>query len=143
MTLNDLEQDLYRRFGFNTSTPDTATQTRLRAFLNETQQEILSEPGMESLLNDRVTFASVASTPEYSLPPMVAGIKAVRETTNDLLLRPMAFDEYVARYPDPTASTGTPDQWVDLGYAAVSSQPSDASELFFKSDSASDDNTKK
>lgn len=142
-TLKDLEQDLYRRLGFATGTPDTATQTRLRSYLNETQQEILSERGMESLLNDRVTFASVASTPEYSLPQVVAGIKQIRETTNDRRLVPLAFDEYIARFPDPTQSTGTPDRYVDLGFAAVSVQPSDASELFFKSDSASDDNTKK
>lgn len=143
MTLNDLEQDLYRRLGYNTSSPDTATQTRLRALINETQQEILSEPGMESLLNDEVTFASVASTPEYALPPVIARIKQVRETTNDRILLPQSQSWWRAAYPDPTATTGTPDYWVDLGFAAVALQPSNASELFFVSTSASDDNTKK
>lgn len=142
MTLNDLEQDLYRRLGFQTATPDTATQTRLRAFLNDTQQEILSEPGMDSLLNDTVTFASVASTPEYSLPPVVARVKGIRETTNRTLLGMQSQDWYHSVYPDPTAITGTPTDWVDLGYAAVAKQPSNASELFVLSDSAADGATK-
>src|SRR3990167_1234677 len=141
MTLNDLEQDVLRRFGFNTSSVDAATKTRIDGYLNETQQEILSEPGMESLLRDRVTFASVASTPEYSVPPMIASVEMVRETTNDRRLSPMTYEEYLARYPDPTASTATPDRWVDMGYAAVATQPSDASQLFVDSTSASDTGT--
>ncbi len=141
MTLNDLEQDLYRRLGFNTSSPDSATQTRLRAFINETQQEILSEPGMESLLNDIITFASVASTPEYSLPPAIARVKTLRETTNDRILWPLSLDEYRLRYPDPTQTTGTPERYVELGLAAVASQPSDASTLLVDSTAAGDTNT--
>lgn len=141
MTFSDLEQDVLRRFGFNTSSVDTATKTRIDAFLNEAQVEILAEPGLESLLRDRVTFASVASTPEYSLPPMIAQPTAVRETTNDLLLQPMAFEEYLARFPDPTASTGTPDRWVDMGNAAVATQPSDASTVFVDSSAAGDTGT--
>ena len=61
MTLNDLEQDFYRRTNFNT-TVDSATQTRVRALVNEAQSEILSEPGMETLRNGAITFASVGNT---------------------------------------------------------------------------------
>lgn len=142
MNLNQLEQDLFRRLGFNTSSPDTATQTRLRAFLNETQQEILSEPGMDVLLEDGITFASVASTPEYSLPPAVARIASIRETTNQTLLGMQSQDWYRFHYPNPTAITGLPTDWVDLGFTPIAKQPSDASELFVKSDSASDGATK-
>lgn len=139
MTLNQLEQDCYRRLGFNTGTPDTATQTRIRSYLNETQQEILSEPGMESLLYDTMTFASVASTPEYSvLPASMARIRHVYDTTNLIPLRPESLAWYRAMYPSATASTGLPDVYVDLGTWAVSAQPSNASELFVISTSASD-----
>lgn len=141
-TLNALEQDLYRRLGFQTGTPDTATQTRLRAFLNETQQEIVSEPGMDVMLNDTITFASVASTPEYSLPPAVARLITVRETTNRTTLGLQSKDWYRSRYPDPTAITGIPTDVVDMGYTALSTQPSNASELFVISDSATDGATK-
>jgi hypothetical protein len=140
--LNALEQDCYRRLGYNTSSPDTATQTRIRAFINETQQELLSEPGMEALLWDTVTLASVSGTPDYALPPIVAKIRQIRETTNDRILYPMSLAEYRLRYPDPTQTTGTPAYYVDLGYDAVAVEPSDASELFVKSDSASDGATK-
>jgi hypothetical protein len=140
--LNTLEQDLFRRLGFNTTTPDTATQTRLRAYLNETQNEILSEPGMDVLLQDSVTFASVASTPEYSLPPVVARVKAIYDTSNQIGLESRSRQWYRDAYPSPTAVTGLPDSWIDMGYAAVAKQPSNASELFVISDSASDGATK-
>ena len=50
MTLSEMRADLYRRFNYAAS-PATDVTTRLTAFLNETQNEILSEPGMEALRN--------------------------------------------------------------------------------------------
>lgn len=141
MTLADLLADVYRRTNQATA-PASAIATRYTAFLNETQQEILSEPGMESLLDDVVTFASVASTAEYSLPPSVARVKSIRDTTNLLTLGNLSESAYKAAYPDPTLITGIPDSYVDLGYAGVSVQPSNASELFVKSSAAGDGATK-
>lgn len=146
MRLLDLELDCARRLGFaNTATgiTDTASQTRIRAFLNETQQEIVSEPGMDSLLNDSVTFASVASTPTYALPPIIARVMKIYDTSNRIVLVPASLDWYREAYPSPTAVTGIPDRWIDQGFQAVASQPTSAAELFVKSDSASDDSTKK
>jgi hypothetical protein len=146
MILSDLEGDLLRRFGFNTSSVDTATKARLDAFLNETQQEILSEPGMEILLRDRTSFDSARSTPEYALARGVASISAIRDTTNDRLLIPMAYEEYLALSPDPLSSSGTPTHWVDAGWSAMvsqpkeySRQPANASELFVVSTDNTDD----
>jgi hypothetical protein len=42
--------------------------------------------------------------------------------------------------PDPTI-TGTPEAWIPLGYSAVAAQPSNASEIFIDSTSASDTGT--
>lgn len=140
-TLNNLEQDIYRRLGYATTTPDTATQTRIRALINETQNEILSEPGMETLLHDEVTFASVASTAQYSLPQAVARIAEIYDTTNQRRLYPMDLAEYRSRYPSPTAITGLSEAWVHLGFAAVASQPSNASALFVDSTAAGDSGT--
>lgn len=142
MTLAELLADCYRRLNYATS-PDATVSGRLTAFLNESQQEILSEPGMESLLDDVVTFASVASTAEYSLPQSVARVKSIRDTTNLLTLAPLSESAYKAAYPDPTLITGIADSWVDLGYAGVSKQPSNASELFVVSTAAADGATKK
>lgn len=140
MRLTDLEADLYRRLGYATS-PATEITTRLRAFLNQTQRDVLSEPGMDVLLNGTASFASVASTPQYSVPQSVARIKKLYETTNDYALVGLSQDAYRTFDPDTTAHTGTPTHWVDLGWNAVSAQPSDASEIFIDSTSASDTGT--
>ena len=137
MTLQDLEQDLARRLNYDTNI-NTAMQTRLRAMLNEAQQTILSEPGMESLNNGSITFASVASTPQYAIPPSVARVKTIYETSNDWKLLPKSLDWYRTYYPDTAAITGTPTSFVDLGFTSVSSQPSAASQLLVDSTSASD-----
>ena len=133
MTLLDIETDVLSRLGYNISSVDATVKARIDRFINETQQEILSEPGMEELLFDTVTFASVASTPTYSLPPILARIRTMRETTNRRIILPMSIADYRLAYPDPTTTTGTPTNYVELGYAFVSQQPADASELFVKS----------
>lgn len=141
MNLSEIQADVYRRLGF-ASVPDPAVSTRITALINETQREILAEPGMEALLYDAMTFASVASTPTYSLPPAVARIRQLYDTSNRMVLRPRSLAWYRSAYPSPTAVTGIADSWVELGNTAVASQPSDASELFVKSSSASDNGTK-
>lgn len=140
MTLSDLELDLYRRLGY-AAAPDSTVTTRLRAFLNETQAEILSEPGMGGLLHGSLTFASVASTPAYALPQAVARVHALYETTNDRRLVPQSFDWYRTVYPDVTATTGTPWAFADLGTIGVASQPSNASQLLVDSTAAGDTGT--
>ncbi len=138
MTLSELEQDCYRRLGFATASPDTTTQTRVRAYLNETQVELLSEPGAETLLYNEVSFASVASQPTYNLPPVVARVRSILDTTNLIALTPGSESWWHAVYPDPDALTGIPTRWVDLGISAVSVQPTAACELFAISTSATD-----
>ncbi len=137
MILSAMQADLYRRLGFSAS-PDATVIARLLAFLNETQQEILSVPGMASVRNGEFTFPSVASQAEYGVPQSVASIKSIREQTNDRRLLPMSLDAYRAQYPNPTRVTGTPTHYVDLGFAAVNRQPSDLSAVFVRSSSASD-----
>ena len=137
MTLSDLESDLYRRLNYD-SAPATAVTTRLRALLNETQNEILAEPGMGTLLNGSITFASVADTAQYSLPQAAAKVKTLYEITNDRRLERRSLDWYRSLYPDTAASTGTPEYFVDLGLIGVSTQPAAATELFVDSTSAGD-----
>ena len=140
MTLSTLLADLYRRLGY-ASSPATEITTRLTAFLNQAQRDVLSEPGMDLLLHGTATFATVASTPQYSLPQSVARIRKIYETTNDIALCGLSLDAYRTFDPDTTANTGNPTHWVDLGWAAVSAQPSDASQIFVDSTSGSDTNT--
>ena len=140
MTFSAILADIYRRTGF-ASSPASDVVTRIKAFVNETQQEILHEPGMEFLQNDTITFASVADQQTYGLPPVVTRIKNLWETTNRLVLLPMSLGEYRERYPDPAAVTGTPTRWVDLGLDAVSVEPSDSSTIFVVSSAAGDTGT--
>ena len=135
MTLSDLEADVYRRLGKNT-TADTATQTRIRAFLNQRQRRILSDIGIGHLRDDVFTFASVIAQQRYALPQGVSRIHRIWETTNDRTLRMLSLAELREYEPDPVS--GTPDYFVPLGYTAVAAQPSDASAIYAKSTAAGD-----
>lgn len=137
MTFAQILADIYRRTGF-ASSPTADVVTRIKAFVNETQQEIFHEPGMEFLQNDTTSFSSVANQQTYGLPVSVAKIKQLRETTNRIVLLPISLSEYRERYPDPSAVTGTPTRWVDLGFDAVDVEPSDASAVYVVSSSNSD-----
>lgn len=129
-----------RRTGKNSGTLDSTTKTRLGDFLDESHREILSEVGMESLRHGIVTFASVAGTQQYALPvPSIERINRIWETTNDRKLDLWTLGQLRQVDPDPQQST--PCAWVPVGYEEAHTQPSDASELFVKSTSASDTNT--
>lgn len=137
MTLSDLLADLYRRLGYQ-STPDSAVTTRLTSFLNQAQRDLLGEPGLDRLQISLWTFASVADTSQYVLTQAASRIHKIYEATNRIALQELSLEAYRQIQPDPTTTTGTPTHYVDLGFSAVSTQPSDASTLYVKSSSASD-----
>jgi len=140
MTYSELLADLYRRLGYS-STPATEVIARLGQFLNQSQRDVLSEPGMERLLTGTTTFASVANTPQYGLPPSVARIVKIYEATNRTALQGLSQDVYRQVQADPTTPTGTPTHYVDLGFVGVATQPADASEIFVDSTAAGDTGT--
>lgn len=129
--------DLYRRFGYDTA-PVTAVTTRLTAFLNETQREIVMGPDFKSLTRAAITFASVAARAEYQLPPVIAEILAIRDTANRRTLDRISEAEYRLRVADPSQNTGLPWAYAPIGLRSGTARPSDASELFAKSTSAVD-----
>ena len=121
------------------SSPPTAVATRMTAYINETQEQIVSRPGFGRLLGPhRITFASVASQPEYALPPSVAKVLSVRDISNQWRLRPMSLTEYQERVPAPASMTSTPDFYCLLGLGPVALRPSAAAEIFAVSTSAGD-----
>ncbi len=140
MTLTQILADIYRRTGF-ASSPPTDVSTRITAFVNETQQEILREAGMQFLQNETGTFGSVANTQTYAIAFALDKIKTIRDSTNSITLDPMSLEEYRMRYPDPAANSGLSTRWVDMGFSAVHTQPSDASTVLVDSTSASDTGT--
>jgi len=140
MTFGTILADLYRRLDF-ASTPAADVTTRLKAFVNEAQQELLSEPGLAEWLarnEPMVTFASVADQAVYAVPAGVDRVDAITDRTNDRRLNVQSVDAYRSAYPDPTANTGTPTDYVPFGFMAVTVQPSAATGLWAVSTSASD-----
>lgn len=138
MTLSEIEQDVYRRLGKATASPDTATQTRIRAFINQRLRRILSEVGTGRLRDDVFTVASVANTPRVALPQAITKVHRIFEIANGRNLRLMTLDALREYDPRSINYTGTPDYFVPLGYTAVAAQPSNASELFIQSNAAGD-----
>lgn len=136
MTFLELKQDCYRRLGFAAS-PDSTVATRIGAFLNDAHRQILSDPDLSGLRRGQLTFPSVASQVTYGLTPGFSRVYAVTERTNDRRLAQMSLDDQ--RLFDPALrASGDPTHYIPLGRVAVAIQPSDASELFFDSTSASD-----
>lgn len=138
MTLSEIEADVYRRTGKN-PTADPATQTRIRAFINQRQRRILSEVGIGRLRDDIFTFASVASQQRYALPQGIAKLHHITDTSNSRHLQELSLSVLRTWDPNSTAAiTGTPDAFVPLGYTAVALQPSNASQLWAVSSAAGD-----
>jgi len=143
MTLSEMAADVYRRLNKATS-PDTATETRIRAFLNQRHREVLSIPDCQQLRDDVISFATVANQYIYGLPQAVSRVHRMWDAANERTLVERSMDWFRAMAPDPTAATGSPEVFVVSGQARVAVQPSaaatlaDASSLWIKSTSASD-----
>ena len=139
MTFAELRADVYAEIGEPVS-PTASVQTRIAKYLNECVQFILGEPGMARLLDTDapITFASVANQARYTVPESIAEIRGMSERTNDRTLRSMTVGDYRRIEPDPASVTGIPTHYVPIGIVAVATQPSDASEIFVDSTSASD-----
>ena len=142
MTLAEMLTAVYDEGGF-LSSPATAVTTRITRLLNEGIRTILSEPGLMRLADSDapLAVASVASQARYVVPEAVAQIKGISERTNDWALEVMSLDRYRREEPDPASNTGTPTHYVPIGRVAVAVQPSNASEIFVDSTSASDTGT--
>ncbi len=138
MTFLELQQDTWRRLN-KATTPDTATQTRIKAFLNQRHRTLLTQPGMDQLRNGTTSFASVSGTARVALAQTITRINALYQSTNNWRLGEKTLDWL--RTADPQQNSGTPVVYVPVGYEYVSVQPSNASQLWAKSDSASDTST--
>jgi hypothetical protein len=137
MTLRDLERSVYRRLSKNVSVPNAETQARIRGFLNDRHRDILTD--YPQLRDTNLTFASVAGTQQYALPEQgIADILRIWDPTNRIRL---AYnDDDWLRANDPNPDSGTPVRWIPQSFTQVHTQPSNASEIFVDSTSASDVN---
>jgi hypothetical protein len=136
MTVGTILADCYRRTGFD-ATPDARVTTRMLSFLNECHHQLLAMPGMERLRRSTLTFASVASQPQYAMPPIVGRVLSIVDSTNRIPLEERSWTWYRDQQPDTTV-TGTPEAFVPYGLSAVSKQPADASQVWIDSTAAGD-----
>lgn len=139
MTFLEILQDTYRRTNKSVD-PDTATKTRIKAFVNQRHRTLLSMPGVDQMRDATGTFDSVADTPRVALPQALTRIKSMFQTDpNNWRLMEKSLDWL--RTINPQQNSGTPIYYVPKGYEYVSKQPSDASAIYVKSSSASDTGT--
>lgn len=124
MTLQEIEQAVYRRTGYSDFPPQDV-QRRVRGYINEWHRRILSLPGLTKLRDstDRLTITSVVGQSHYSLGPTVARVLALTDRTNDLKLLPQSLDWYRTQEPDPDSIQGVPDYYIPLGFRPVMKQP--------------------
>lgn len=137
MTFAAILSQCYDRLNY-ASSPAAAIVTRIKGFVNETQQELAGDPALTSLMRGAITFASVATQQTYGVPPVIARVMSMRELTTKRKLWPKSLGWYRTVAPDPSTMSGTPAYYVILGPQAVAKQPSNASELFVKSSAAGD-----
>jgi len=116
MNLSAILADAYRRLRYATSPPATVV-TRLTAFANKVQADILSMPGMRRLRDDVIPVTLAANAARQGLPPLIGRIHAITDRINNIRLKQVALTEL--RSDDPAqAYTGT----YALRYAVVGNQ---------------------
>lgn len=137
MTRSEIEQGVYRWLNKATASPNSDTQTRIRAFVNAEMRDVLSRSGMERLRAITAPLATVANQDAYGVPLEFASVSRVVDRSNYRVLAQRDVNWLRDAEPNP-AVAGTPTVWVPHGYQAVQIQPSNASELFAKSSAAGD-----
>ena len=143
MTLSEMQSMVYDDTGYDVLTVDARTIRRVLANLNETHRRILAMKGMSRLRRSLLTSSSVADSPYFVLPQSASKILAISDRTNGNPLHPLELPTLRLIDPGLDHSSGTPTHFlIDNLKAAVKLEPSNASELFFKSDAAGDGATK-
>ncbi len=140
MTLRELEDDTLIRILQDPQKTTSDARTRVRSYLNDWHRRILTQPGLEHLRDDVITFPTVAAQPRYALPLAIAKILRIYEpTTNRIRLVERSLDWLRTM---PSTTSGVPEVWIPLGYTPVATQPSTVTAagtaLWIKSSDAGD-----
>lgn len=137
MTFANLKLDVYRRTGYADS-PATAVVSRIAAFINEAQQELVQDPAFAPLLRATASLVTTTGMASYGLPPDVTRVRFVRDSAHRRRLVPQTEDWWHWVAPEPTVVTGTPGYYIPLSTQPVASQPSTADKLFVVSTNVGD-----
>ncbi len=140
MTFGAILADFYYRMKYPPS-PAATVVAAAKVLANDSHRELLRLPGMSKLRDDTLAITATAAQPRTALPGAVARIRGpIVDRANFRRVLPTTLSELRVRNPSQTFS-GPPEWYAPAGYSAVALQPSNASELFVKSDSASDTGT--
>lgn len=140
MTFAEMKIDCYDLLRFDTS-PGTVVARRIGGFLNQVHNEILGLPGagIKKLRRRVLPVSTVANTPYMVLPSSVDMVYGLLDRTNSRPLSRMTWSGLNLLDPGQSAASSTPTAWAEMDLAyPVALDPSNASELFLKSTSASD-----
>jgi hypothetical protein len=143
MNLLGLQNDLYGRLAFDSTTVAAAVTTRLTRYLNEGQRAILARKGLSKLRRAVMPFTSSTTSPFCVLPQAAVRVIAIADRTNMRTLQELSLQDLRAEDPGLTSVSASPHGYVivDLS-ASVAFDPSAAAELFVISTDAADGATK-
>lgn len=122
MNLTAIRAEVYRRLRY-TSTPPTATQTRITALINEVHNDLCTLPGMDRLRDDTIIVTAFANRSRTGLPPSVARIMGIVDRTNNLKLQQVPLAELRGTDPAQAFTGGYPLRYSVIGNQAVQIQP--------------------
>lgn len=140
MNLTAILAELYRRLRY-TSTPATATTTRLTALINEVHSDLCSLPGMDRLRDDTLIVTANANKSRTGLPPSVARIMGIVDRTNNVKLQQVPLAELRGTDPAQAFTGGYPLRYSVVGNQAVQIQPAVTGTGLWAASSAAGDTT--
>ncbi len=123
MNLTDCLSQLYAFFHYTTSPPSAIT-TRLTNFLNDTQREILTKPGLLRLRDSVQPIVAKANVARTGLPPIVSRINGITDRTNNRTLYETTVKAIRRLDPAQVNLTTAPECFAPAGYVEVQYQPS-------------------
>ena len=135
MTLNEIELDVFRRLDYADS-PPTSVKARIDGFINQRHRQLLASDRMRPLRMATTTLVTVANLPSYGLPYGCARISRVMDQTNDFMLSTRSYEWARQQYPDLSTASGTPEAWIPLGFAPVTTRPFQAAGLWIVASNA-------
>lgn len=129
MNLTDSLAQLYSYFHY-TTTPPAAVTSRLTGFLNDTQREILTKPGLLRLRDSVTPITATASVARSGMPPVVSRINGITDRTNNRQLYQTTIKAIRRLDPAQANLSTAPECYAPAGYVEVQFQPTAATGLW-------------
>lgn len=137
MTFKEIVDDALDKLSYDASATTSGPRTRFKRNVNQWHRRILAKEEFSKLRDGWITFATVAGTPRYAMPPVVEQIKRIYDPTNSNPRLLERSPDWLRHDPRADQNQGTPHVWVPLGLVAVGQKPSTTG-IWAVSDNAAD-----